>query len=106
MKLKSTFCVGFDSSASVFSITAAIAQSSTYALQNADIVTVSGSKITSGTIVIRDGLIESVGSSVNVPADAMVIDAKGSDHLSRDSSIRSTSLGLDTSNPRGKRRWF
>ncbi len=49
----------------------------TYALTNAKIVTVSGGSIDKGTIVIRDGLIESVGASVNVPADAKKIDATG-----------------------------
>ncbi len=53
------------------------AQRGTYAIKNAQIVTVSGSNISNGTIVIRDGLIESVGTNVNIPADAKVFDGKG-----------------------------
>lgn len=48
-----------------------------YALTNARIVTVSGATIDKGTVVIRDGLIESVGADAKVPADARVIDATG-----------------------------
>lgn len=49
----------------------------TYAITNARIVTVSGSTIEKGTIVIRDGLIEAVGANVSAPADARVIDGNG-----------------------------
>jgi imidazolonepropionase-like amidohydrolase len=48
-----------------------------YAITNARIVTVSGSTIDRGTIVIRNGLIAAVGSSVSAPPDARVIDATG-----------------------------
>ena len=51
-------------------------QVGSYAITNARIVTVSGSTISNGTIVIRDGLIESVGANVKVPADAKVFDGK------------------------------
>ncbi len=46
----------------------------TFAITNAQIVTVSGPNLAKGTIVIRDGLIESVGENVKVPADARIID--------------------------------
>jgi imidazolonepropionase-like amidohydrolase len=61
------------------SATAAVAQTrvDVYALTNARIVTVSGSTIEKGTVVVRNGLIESVGAGVAVPADARVIDATG-----------------------------
>jgi len=49
----------------------------TFALTNAQIVTVSGATIQRGTIVIRDGLIEAIGENVKIPADARVIDASG-----------------------------
>ncbi len=54
----------------------------TYALQDARIVRVSGPIIEHGTIVLRDGLIESVAESaappeVTLPKDAWVIDCKG-----------------------------
>jgi imidazolonepropionase-like amidohydrolase len=48
-----------------------------YALTGARVVTVSGPVHESGTLVMRDGLIEAVGPSVAVPPGARVIDAKG-----------------------------
>lgn len=48
-----------------------------YAITNARIVTVSDKIIERGTVVVRDGLIESVGASVKVPADARLIDGNG-----------------------------
>lgn len=44
------------------------------AIRNARIVTVSGAVIERGTVVVRGGLIESVGASAEVPADAWVED--------------------------------
>src|SRR6266478_3397770 len=49
----------------------------TYAITNAKIVTVSGSDLEHGTIVIRNGLIEAVGDNVSAPPDARVIDGSG-----------------------------
>ena len=49
----------------------------TYAVTNARIVTVSGNTIENGTVVVRGGLIESVGANVKAPADAEVIDGTG-----------------------------
>jgi imidazolonepropionase-like amidohydrolase len=49
----------------------------TFAITNAQITTVSGPKLARGTIVIRNGLIESVGENIKVPADARVIDGTG-----------------------------
>lgn len=51
--------------------------SSVYAITHAKIFTLSGSAIDDGTLVIRDGKIAAVGSGVEVPAGAQVIDAKG-----------------------------
>lgn len=48
-----------------------------FAIRNARIVTVSGPEIENGTIVIRDGKIEAVGASVNVPAGAQIIEGRG-----------------------------
>lgn len=48
-----------------------------YAITNARIVTVSGAPIERGTIVVRNGLIESVGASAKIPADARTIDGSG-----------------------------
>src|SRR5580658_4824959 len=50
---------------------------STVAIHNAKIVTVSGPVIAKGTVVVRNGLIESVGENVQVPADAWVVDGEG-----------------------------
>ena len=60
------------------SVSSASAQSSTaYAITHAKIFTVSGAPIEDGTLLIRDGKIAAVGASVEVPADAKVIDGKG-----------------------------
>ena len=53
------------------------ARAQTYAITNARIVTVSGAAIEKGTVVLRNGLIESVGANAKVPGDAVVIDAAG-----------------------------
>jgi len=50
---------------------------SVYAITHAKIFTLAGSPIEDGTLVIRDGKIAAVGPSVEVPAGAQVIDAKG-----------------------------
>jgi imidazolonepropionase-like amidohydrolase len=50
---------------------------SAYAITHAKIFTLAGSPIEDGTLVIRDGKIAALGSSVEVPAGAQVIDAKG-----------------------------
>jgi len=49
----------------------------TFAITNARIITVSGAVIESGTIVIKDGKIEAVGASVQIPSGAERIDGKG-----------------------------
>jgi imidazolonepropionase-like amidohydrolase len=48
-----------------------------YAIRNARIVTVSGSVIETGTIVVRDGKIEAVGAGVTAPQGAQELDARG-----------------------------
>ena len=48
-----------------------------YAIKGARIVTVSGAPIQSGTIVLRNGLIEAVGADTQPPADAVVLDGAG-----------------------------
>lgn len=48
-----------------------------YAIRGARIVTAAGAPIASGTIVIRDGLVEAVGAAVSAPPDARVIDRAG-----------------------------
>lgn len=48
-----------------------------YAIKGARVVTAAGPPISSGTIVIRNGLIDAVGSDVQVPSDAVVIEGAG-----------------------------
>jgi imidazolonepropionase-like amidohydrolase len=48
-----------------------------YAIKGARIFTAAGAPIASGTVVIRNGVIEDVGASVTAPADAIAIDASG-----------------------------
>jgi imidazolonepropionase-like amidohydrolase len=47
------------------------------AVVGARIVPVAGSEIESGTLLMRDGLIEAVGASVTVPAGVRTLDGKG-----------------------------
>ncbi len=63
----------------LFSVHSAEAQTraDVYAITGARIVTVSGETIEKGTVVVRDGLIEAVGASARVPADARVVDGTG-----------------------------
>jgi imidazolonepropionase-like amidohydrolase len=49
----------------------------TYAIKGAKIVTVSGAVIDNGSVVIRDGVIQAVGASATIPADAIVTDGAG-----------------------------
>jgi imidazolonepropionase-like amidohydrolase len=48
-----------------------------YAIRGARIVTAAGAPMESGTIVIRQGIIESVSASVSVPPEAAVIEGAG-----------------------------
>lgn len=47
------------------------------AITNGRIVTFSDKTIECGTVVVRVGLIESVGAGLKIPADARVIDGNG-----------------------------
>jgi imidazolonepropionase-like amidohydrolase len=48
-----------------------------YAIRGARLVPVAGPVIPSGTIVVRGGVIEAVGASIEAPKDARVIDGAG-----------------------------
>jgi imidazolonepropionase-like amidohydrolase len=48
-----------------------------YAIRGARIVTAAGAPVESGTIVMRQGVIEAVGATAAVPPDAEVIDGAG-----------------------------
>ncbi len=50
---------------------------SVFAIRGARVVTVSGPVIEGGTVLIRDGLIEAVGTNVTIPAEAWVIEGRG-----------------------------
>jgi hypothetical protein len=50
---------------------------SVVAIKDAHVVTVSGQELPKGTVVLRDGLIQDVGASVQIPPDAWVIDGSG-----------------------------
>ena len=54
-----------------------IGKAGTFAITNARIVTVSGATIERGTLIIRDGKIESLGANVTVPNGAEKIDGTG-----------------------------
>ncbi len=56
---------------------AAAEKAPVYALTGGRVVTVSGAVQEGATVVLRDGVVEAVGTGVKVPADARVIDAKG-----------------------------
>jgi imidazolonepropionase-like amidohydrolase len=48
-----------------------------YAIRGARIVTVSSGTIETGTVVIRQGIIDAVGASVTPPHDAVIVDGAG-----------------------------
>ena len=73
-----------------------------WAITGAKIVTAPGKTISSGTLVLRDGLIEAVGEKVNVPGDATVIDGKGWT-LYPGFIDASTRLGMPTDLPKPER---
>ncbi|HUR98793.1 MAG TPA: amidohydrolase family protein [Pyrinomonadaceae bacterium] len=58
-------------------VLAASMEAQSYAITNARIVTVSGPTIERGTVVVRDGLIASVGVDAKAPSDAQVFDGTG-----------------------------
>jgi imidazolonepropionase-like amidohydrolase len=64
-----------------------------YAIMGGTIHPVSGPEITNGAVIIRDGLIESVGAAQAIPLDATVIDVKGG-HIYPGLIDAQTSLGF------------
>jgi imidazolonepropionase-like amidohydrolase len=48
-----------------------------YALVGGKVVTVSGATLEAGTVILRDGLIEAVGTGLTPPPDARILDVKG-----------------------------
>ena len=68
----------------------------THALVGGKVVVRPGEAIDGGTVIIRDGLIKSVGKAPAVPADARVWDMKG---MTIYSGFIDAYLPLDTTNP-------
>jgi imidazolonepropionase-like amidohydrolase len=64
-----------------------------YAITGGTVHPASGPAIPNGVVVIRDGLIEAVGSNAAIPADATVIDVKGA-HVYPGLIDAQTSLGF------------
>jgi imidazolonepropionase-like amidohydrolase len=64
-----------------------------FAITGGTVHPVSGPEIANGVVIIRDGLIESVGANVAIPLDATVIDVKGS-HVYPGLIDAQTSLGF------------
>ena len=58
-------------------IVVAHAQSASYAIVGARVVTASGPTLPSATVIIRNGVIDGVGPDVTVPADAVRLDGRG-----------------------------
>ena len=77
MKRFSHFAACVFAGALVFAVAPRADGPNIYAIRGARIVTANGSPIASGTIVLRNGLIEAVGADVTPPADATVIDGNG-----------------------------
>jgi imidazolonepropionase-like amidohydrolase len=48
-----------------------------HAIRDARIVLEPGTVLPKGTVILRDGLIEAVGETVKIPADALILDGKG-----------------------------
>ena len=74
-----------------------------FAITGGTVHPVSGAAIPNGVVIIRGGLIESVGASLAIPTDATVIDAKGG-HVYPGLIDAGTSLGFAAAAPR--RRGF
>jgi imidazolonepropionase-like amidohydrolase len=77
MRTHTRFSICVIAAAAAFAVGARADAPQIYAVRNARLVTAAGGPIQSGTIVIRDGVIEAVGAGVQAPADAMVIDGAG-----------------------------
>ena len=70
-----------------------------YALTGATVHPVSGPPIANGVVIIRNGLIQSVGANATIPADATVIDLKVA-HVYPGLIDAQTSLGFTTPSAR------
>ena len=77
MTLKLRFGTCVVAAALAFGLAARADAPRSYAIKGTRIVTVSGATIPSGTLVMRNGIIDAVGADVAAPADAVVLDGAG-----------------------------
>ena len=77
MTAQTRFSAVVVAAAAAFAVVARADAPHVYAIKGARIVTAAGAPIASGTIVIRNGVIDAVGADAAAPADAMVIDGAG-----------------------------
>jgi imidazolonepropionase-like amidohydrolase len=75
MHMRSAVCL--TAAAAVFVAVPGADAPHVYAIKGARIVTAAGAPLASGTIVIRNGLIEAVGADATAPAGAVVIEGGG-----------------------------
>ena len=74
MKRFSRFAACIAAGALAFAVVPSADAPHIYAIRGAKLITASGAPIATGTIVLRNGLIDAVGADVAVPPDATVID--------------------------------
>ena len=79
---------------------APVAPAAVVAITNARIHPITAPAIDRGTILIRGGRIEAVGSNIPIPAAARIIDAAGG-HVYPGFIDAATTIGLDEPGPRG-----
>jgi imidazolonepropionase-like amidohydrolase len=77
MRTHTRFAITVIAAATAFAVGARADGPNIYAIRGARLVTAVGAPIQSGTIVIRNGVIEAVGADVQPPGDAFVIDGAG-----------------------------
>ena len=77
MKPKFRFSAGAIAIAAALVVTTSADAPHLYIIKGARIVPVSGPAIASGSVVIRNGLIDAVGANVTAPAEAHVIEGSG-----------------------------
>jgi imidazolonepropionase-like amidohydrolase len=77
MRSHTRFCVCVLAAATAFAMGARAETPFVYAVRNARLVTAAGAPLATGTIVIRNGVIDAVGANVQAPPEAQIIDGTG-----------------------------
>lgn len=77
MTTRTRFSAGIVAVAAAFAVVTSADSPHVYAIRGARLMTAAGAPVASGTIVIRNGIIDAVGADVQAPGDAMVIDGAG-----------------------------